>query len=230
MIPTYNEAQNIEPLLRQILRLIPEARLIVVDDASPDGTGECVKKIAADFSQVELISRTGARGRGLAGVQGFEYAVQKGYDPILEMDADGSHAPEKIPDFLEAARSHDVVIGSRYLKKGAIKNRGMLRNALSGMANGAIRVFLKMPYKDCTSGFRCFRKKALESIDLSSMVSTGPSIVFEVLEVCHRKGFDIVEIPIDFLNRERGDSKLTIGKLADAFGMIFKIRAKGKNR
>ena len=226
IIPTYNEVLNIELLLMKIVQLVPDAHIIVVDDESPDGTALLVKKTIPRFSTIHLISRTGKRGRGLSGIEGFKCAVEKGFNPIIEMDADGSHAPEKLPDFLTASKHYDVVIGSRYVKNASVKNRGILRNILSDLANGTLRIFLGISTQDCTSGFRCFRRSALESIHLDTMISTGPSIVFEILLACHKKNFNIVEIPIEFVNRGRGKSKLTLGKLLETFYMVFKIKMK----
>lgn len=218
ILPTYNEKDNIRPLLEKILHVDSDSHVLVVDDDSPDGTGRIAGEMTASFPRVHVLRRTGDRGRGLAGVDGFKYALDHGYNPVLEMDADFSHNPEDIPRFLEAIKNHDVVIGSRFVKGGGEEGRPFYRRGLSIAANVFIRRVLKIPIKDCTSGFRCFRRKVLESIVWDQVVSEGPSIVEEMLYRCAQLRCDIFEIPILFTKRKSGKSKLEFFKI---LGVLF---------
>ncbi|MBI4432108.1 MAG: polyprenol monophosphomannose synthase [Candidatus Omnitrophica bacterium] len=223
VIPTYNEKQNIEELISQILETDPNIHILIVDDKSPDGTDQLVREAAKRSARVHLLSREGKRGRGLAGITGFQYAVREGFDPILEMDADFSHDPKEIPHFLEAIRSSDVVIGSRFVAGGGESGRGMHRRLLSRAANKFTRTVLGLAIKDCTSGFRCFRRRVLESLPLQDMFSEGPSIIAEVLCACKARGYSIREIPIWFKNRGRGKSKLNAWKVLIVLWNVVRV-------
>jgi dolichol-phosphate mannosyltransferase len=224
MIPTFNEADNIETLIEAILALSRTIEILVVDDDSPDGTAAIVEALARREPRVHLLLRTHDRGRGKAGVAGFLKALQLGADCVIEMDADFSHHPRYIPAFLEAVTRWDVVIGSRALRGGEERGRTLLRRVITKAANFYIRTLLQIKVRDCTSGFRCFRRKVLETIPLEKMVSLGPSIVEEVLYACHRWGFTITEIPIVFEDRRRGKSTLNLTKLFNTFVMILRFR------
>ncbi|MBI2095162.1 MAG: polyprenol monophosphomannose synthase [Candidatus Omnitrophica bacterium] len=213
VVPTYNEKPNIEALISRVLGMDPAIHVLVVDDQSPDGTAEIVRRISQDSPRVHLVSRSGKRGRGLAGITGFQYAVREGFDPILEMDADFSHDPNDIPRFLGASRESDVVIGSRFVPGGGESGRGLHRRLLSRAANQFTRTLLGLPIQDCTSGFRCFRRQVLGSLPLHDMFSEGPSIIAEILCACKARDYKIREIPILFKNRNLGKSKLNPWKL-----------------
>lgn len=222
VIPTYNERENISLLLDRIESLgIKDLGMIVVDDNSPDGTWRVVEARVEKNAALRLLRRFGNRGRGLAGVAGFKYALKLGADCVVEMDGDFSHYPSYIPEFLKAIEKFDVVLGSRFVAGGKSQGRGFCRILVSRLAALYIRVMLGFDVKDPTSGFRCFRRKVLEGINLSTLTSRGPFIVTEILFRCHRKGFRIGEIPIVFKERTRGRSKLGFGVLlSNIYGVL----------
>ncbi|MDI6781356.1 MAG: polyprenol monophosphomannose synthase [bacterium] len=224
MIPTYNERENIVCLIEEILEILPRAEIVVVDDNSPDGTADLVRKMESVHSGVHLLLRQGRRGRGLAGIDGFRYALQQGADYIIEMDADFSHHPTYLPAFLEAIKECDVVLGSRFVDGGESIDRGLIREAITRFAVSYIKWILKVNIADGTSGYRCFRRKVLESINLNELVSHGPPIVQEILYKCCLQGFNIKEIPIVFKDRHRGKSSLHPLILLDAFLMILRLK------
>ncbi|HHT9106293.1 MAG TPA: polyprenol monophosphomannose synthase [Candidatus Wujingus californicus] len=225
MIPTYNERENIGDLIQGILNLkIPNLRIVVVDDNSPDGTSEVVRKFSDDYPEVELLLRTTGRGRGSAGVAGFKYALEHGADYVVEMDADFSHHPRYIPHLLDAVKDADMVIGSRYIKGGRDVNRGIIRRLVTFLAGVYVRVLLKLKIRDVSSGYRCFKRKVLESIGLDSMISTGPSIVSEVFYRARLKGFSIKEIPIKFEDRTHGETKLNYKILIKTLLMVLRFK------
>jgi dolichol-phosphate mannosyltransferase len=210
-IPTYNEQQNIGSLIQEILalRIEPDLGVLVVDDNSPDGTAEAVADIGRRNSRVRLLLRKEKRGRGLAGIAGFREALDMGADFIIEMDGDGSHQPVFMPSLLEAAKDLDLVLGSRFIEGGEDADRSRYRRFVTFLVRHFIRRLFSVPVSDVSSGFRCFRREALEIVGLDSLVSTGPSIVLEVLYRAHRLGLRIGEIPIIFVDRKRGKTKLT---------------------
>ena len=221
IIPTYNEAENIEDLVKTILALKIEGLVpIVVDDNSPDGTGKIAEKIAG----VKTIIRYQNRGRGSAGIEGFKFALKEGADYIIEMDADFSHHPKYIPDLLKQIEKYDVVLGSRFVPGGKDIDRGFSRQIITIFAQTYIKWMLGVKVKDPTSGFRCFRRKVLESIDLDHTLSTGPSIVSEILYKIKLKGFSIGETPIVFEDRKKGETKLNFGVLLNNLYMILNFR------
>ena len=222
VIPTYNERENIALLLDRINSLGFEAlEVIVVDDDSPDRTWEVVEDRMREDANLHLLRRTENRGRGLAGIAGFKYALQIGADCVIEMDGDFSHDPSYIPEFVRMIEKADVVLGSRFIGGGGSMGRSSLRTLISKLAASYIRLMLGFSVKDPTSGFRCFRRSVLEEIDLSSLKAKGPFIVTEILFRCHRKGFGIAEIPIVFRERIRGSSKLGFGVLLkNLFGVL----------
>ncbi|MDN3514470.1 MAG: polyprenol monophosphomannose synthase [Candidatus Brocadia sp.] len=229
MIPTYNERENIENLIREILNLkIPDLHIVVVDDNSPDGTSEAVKKASKEHPEVELLLRITERGRGSAGIAGFKYALDHGADSVVEMDADFSHHPKYIPRLLEALQDADLVIGSRFTRGGEDVNRGIARRVITLLAGIYVRVLLGLQIKDVSSGYRCFKRKVLEAIELDSMISTGPSIVSEVFYRAHLKGFSIKEIPIKFEDRTRGQTKLNYKILVKTLLMVLKFKRLNK--
>jgi len=227
VVPTYNEAPNVERLVAAIHQAHPPLEILIVDDESPDGTGKIADQIAARDRQVFVMHRSPPRGRGLAGRDGYLSALERGADAVLEMDADFSHDPALLPRFLEELeRGADVVLGSRFVAGGSDADRGRVRRAITVMANAFIRFVLRVPVGDCNSGYRAFRRSALVAIDPASLTSTGPSIVQEVLYRAHRARLRLVEIPLRFIDRREGKSKLGLKLLLDGYVMILKLKAK----
>ncbi len=226
MIPTYNERENIKNLINDILSLDNDISVVVVDDNSPDGTSQLVESSFSSNFRVDLICRKNDKGRGTAGIVGFQHALKKGADYIIEMDSDYSHHPKYIPTFLKEIQNSDIVIGSRNIEGGKELGRSILREFITWFANLYIRIIMRINVKDCTSGYRCFRRKALESIGLEKMVSKGPSIVEEILYACHLKKFRIKEIPIVFEDRTRGDSTKNLFQYIDTAWKTLQFRFK----
>ncbi len=229
MIPTYNEKENIGRLIGEILALkVPgqELHVLVVDDNSPDGTSPAVAEIAKKQPRVRLITRTTDRGRGSAGVAGFRAALAEGADFVVEMDADFSHHPRYLPALIQAAeKGADVVLGSRFIRGGSDNDRGLYRQSVTKFAGVYVRTMLGVRVKDVSSGYRCFRRQALELIGLDSIISTGPSIVLEILFRCAVKKQRIVEVPIVFIDRRAGETKLNWQTLAKTLMMVARFRA-----
>jgi dolichol-phosphate mannosyltransferase len=226
MIPTYNERENIGGLIREILALPVELDIsvLVVDDNSPDGTAAEVRAAGSGDPRVHLLLRTERRGRGLAGIAGFRKALDLGADYFIEMDGDGSHQPLFIPPLLEAARRSDLVIGSRFAEGGKDAGRPPHRRLITVLVRHFIRRLFSVPAADVSSGFRCFRREVLESVGLESLFSTGPSVVLEILYKAHRLGFSIEEIPIVFIDRKSGKTKLTALTLGRTLFSALRIR------
>jgi dolichol-phosphate mannosyltransferase len=228
IIPTYNEAENIKIIISRVIGLnIPDLAVLVVDDNSPDNTGDIVEAIARQDSRVRLIRRQGKRGLGTAYVSGFEYAMANGYDHIFEMDADLSHNPADIPRFLEKMPEYDLVIGSRYVTGVNVINWPLSRLLLSLSANWYTRTITRLPIHDCTSGFKCFRREVLENIDVNSISSDGYSFEIEMTYKAWKRRFRIVEIPIIFVDREKGTSKMSHPVMREAMWMVWKLRITG---
>ncbi len=227
MLPTYNEAENLRKITEGILRAAPEMIVVIVDDESPDGTGRLADELARASDRVRVIHRRTKRGRGYAGAEGFRYCVAKGFDPILEMDADLSHDPFYLPEFLAAAREWDVVIGSRSVPGGGARDRGLGRRLVTAGAAFYLRTMLGLKgVRDPTSGYRCFRRSVLESIHLETLTSPGPSIVTEILYRC--RGFRIKEIPILFQDRVEGRSKFGLKAMWESLALAARLRMKGR--
>ena len=229
MVPTYNEALNIESLLREILRQGPEIGAVVVDDNSPDGTAAIVERLRKEDPRVHLILRLEERGRGTAGIVGFQYAVSQGVDFVIEMDADFSHSPSYISSFLSRMADCDLLIGSRLLEGGGERGRDFSRQWISRLANAYIRLILNLPIRDCTSGYRVFRREVLEAIDLDQMMSQGPSVVEEVLYKAYKRGFRVKEVPYIFEERKAGASTFNRKIMLNALKMMLKIRWQYRN-
>lgn len=224
MIPTYNEKENIERLIKEILSLELNIEIVVVDDHSPDGTSEVVSRLKGLYPQVHLITRYKERGRGLAGIVGFKYCLSQGASCIIEMDADFSHHPKHIPEFLEGIKKGDLVLGSRFVEGGQDLERGWLRHLITLIANPYVRFILGIKIKDATSGYRCYRREVLEALDLDRMVSKGPPIVQEMLYKCLLKGFKVIEVPIIFRDRKQGESSFNLKVFFDAFVMVPRLK------
>ncbi|MDD5449017.1 MAG: polyprenol monophosphomannose synthase [Candidatus Omnitrophica bacterium] len=225
VIPTYNEKENIVGLIQRIEALNLNIRIIVVDDNSPDGTWQVVEDIGKRLPRVEIVRRMAKRGLGAAYVEGFKRAIAQGADFIIGMDADFSHDPSYTPDFLKAAEESDVVIGSRYLEGGiSVLNWPLWRIILSSGANTYARLITGLPVNDVTSGFICYRKRALSAISLDSIESDGYSFLVEMKYRIFKKGFKIKEIPIVFVERRKGRSKMSLGVFIESVIMVLRLR------
>jgi dolichol-phosphate mannosyltransferase len=224
IVPTYNERDNIGPLLDQLLALPFGLEVLVVDDSSPDGTGELVAERKAADPRIHLLRRAGKLGLGSAYVAGFRYALANGAEYIFEMDADFSHDPVAIGDFLKTIENADLVLGSRYLHGVTVVNWPLSRLILSYSANVYTRVITGLPVRDATGGFKCFRRRALEAINLDQVKSDGYAFQIEMSYKCWRKGFKIVEIPITFVDRRAGVSKMNDKIVWEAAGMVWRLR------
>lgn len=227
IVPTYDESENVVPLLEAIRDLgVPGLEVLVVDDASPDGTAERVRAFAARHPFADVLVRSGPRGRGHAGREGYQAALARGADLVVEMDGDLSHDPRDLPRLLAAAEKHDVVLGSRFVPGGSDTDRALWRRVLTVAANFYIRVLFGIGVRDANSGYRCFRRAALVAIDPASLRSPGPAIVQEVLFRAHRCGLRVGEIPVAFADRARGDSKLGWGELWQGYVTVLRLRAR----
>ena len=224
IVPTYNELENIRRLLPELMALGPDIRVLVVDDNSPDGTGKLADELAAEYDRISVLHRPGKLGLGSAYVAGFKYAVQQDVDCVFEMDADFSHDPAMIPRFIEEIASCDVVIGSRYISGINVVNWPMSRLLLSYFANIYTRVVTGMSIRDTTSGYKCFRREVLENIDLDNVRSDGYAFQIEMNFRCWRKGYRIREIPIIFVDRRSGTSKLSQGVINEAVWIVWWLR------
>ena len=208
VIPTYNEAENIVPLACEVLAQDPSLAVLVVDDGSPDGTGRLVAEAAGAEPRLRLLARSGKLGLGTAYRAGFRHGLENGYDLVVTMDGDGSHAPQVLPALLEAARVSDLVIGSRYVPGGGIRNWPPHRRALSAFANFYTRTLLRLDVRDCTSGYRAYTRRVLEAVQPFDIRSSGYSFLEEILYRIARADFRISEVPIQFQDRARGASKI----------------------
>lgn len=226
MVPTYNEAGNLQALVSAIEALkVPRLSLVVVDDNSPDGTGRVADRLARSRPWLHVVHRTHERGRGTAGIAGFRFALAKGAELIVEMDADFSHHPRHLPDLISAARDADVVVGSRFVPGGQDLNRGFVRHAITQLANFYIRRILGLKQvHDCTSGYRLFHRRVLEAVKMDNTVSLGPSIVQELLYKALLLGFTVREIPIVFKDREQGKSTFSWRIMTQSFLMTLIIK------
>ena len=224
MIPTYNERENIEALITEILALDVDLSVVVADDNSPDGTGEIVQKMAESDGRVHALIRKKRRGRGSGGIDGFKESLKLSPDFLIEMDGDFSHQPKHIPALLEACKDYDLVIGSRFVKGGKDQDRNVVRRIITFFVRGFIRRKFRIPVRDVSSGFRCFKRKVLEEIDLDDLISVNPSIVLEILYKAHLLDFTIKEVPIEFIDRTRGKTKLNFLILVDTLLMALQFK------
>lgn len=224
VVPTYNEIENLEALVSAALKQLPQANVLVVDDGSPDGTGELADKLAAADSRISVMHRTEKEGLGKAYVAGFKWALARDYELIFEMDCDFSHRPEHLPQFVEAAEGADLVLGSRYIRGGGTENWGVSRKLISGGGNLYARTVLGLPFKDVTGGFKCFHRRVLEAIELDNLYSYGYCFQIELTFRAHKKGFVIKEIPIVFPDRAVGESKMSGAIFKEAFFTVWKLR------
>ena len=208
LIPTYNERDNLPLIVERVRAAVPEADVVVLDDNSPDGTGEVADGLAATDDHVKVIHRQGKEGLGAAYLAGFAWALEQGYDAVVEMDADGSHRPEHLPTMLEVARDAELVIGSRYVRGGKIVNWPLDRKAISMAGNLYIKAILGMPVNDATAGYRVYRAETLRTIGLDRVQSAGYVFQTDLTVRTVRAGLKVVEVPITFIEREIGDSKM----------------------
>lgn len=222
--PTYNESENVERLLKAVLSQDSEVEMLIVDDNSPDGTAAIVEKMQQNNSKIHLIKRAGKMGLGTAYVAGFKYAIENKFDYIMEMDADFSHDPNEIPNFIKKIKDFDVVLGSRYIGGVRILNWPIRRLILSYGASLYTRIITGMPIKDTTGGFKCFRRRVLESIDLDAIHSNGYAFQIEMNFKAWKKGFKIVEHPIIFVDRTHGTSKMSKNIIYEAVFLVWKLK------
>jgi dolichol-phosphate mannosyltransferase len=210
VIPTYDEAENIELVVDRVRACVPAFDVLVVDDSSPDGTGDIADKVAAHDNAVHVLHRTAARGLGAAYLAGFAWGLQRGYGVFVEMDADGSHLPEQLPRLLDALdRGADLVLGARWVRGGRVVNWPRRRRLLSRGGNVYVRVVLGLPLRDATGGYRAFRRTTLQGLDLASVASQGYCFQVDLARRAIEAGFTVVEVPITFVERERGYSKMS---------------------
>jgi dolichol-phosphate mannosyltransferase len=226
VVPTYNERVNLPLIIPPILAQDPRLEVVVVDDNSPDGTGELADQLAAADPRIHVLHRAGKSGLGKAYLAGFRWALDQGYDLIFEMDADFSHDPKFLPAFLEAARDADLVIGSRYKTGVNVINWPISRLLLSLGANEYARRVTGLPLTDSTGGFKCFRRQVLEAIDFDRVRSNGYSFQIEMSFRAWKKGFRLVEIPIVFTDRVEGQSKMNGRIVREAIWMVWWLRLK----
>lgn len=225
IVPTYNEASNIPPLIPQILEQDDRLDVLIVDDGSPDGTGKIAARMAAEDSRIHVMQREKKLGLGTAYVAGFRWALERDYELVFEMDADFSHDPKHLPEFLAAIADADVVLGSRYLGgRVTVVNWPIGRLILSYGANIYARLVTGVKLADATGGFRCYRRKVLESIDLDDIRSNGYAFQIEMSFRSSRKGFRIKEIPIVFVDRTDGTSKMSVAIAREAVWMVWRLR------
>jgi dolichol-phosphate mannosyltransferase len=225
IIPTYNEMENIPEIIPQILAQNENLEILVVDDGSPDGTGDFVENLSKENNRVHLLRREKKMGLGTAYVAGFKWALEKDYDRIFEMDADGSHSPQALNTFLKEAESADLVLGSRYLNgKISVVHWDWKRLVLSYCANLYTRFATGMPFYDATGGFKCFSRESLQNLDLGKLKSDGYCFQIETTHTLWKKGLKIKEIPIIFTDRTKGSSKMSGGIISEAFFLVLKLR------
>lgn len=224
IIPTYNEIENIAEIVPAIRAVVPSCHILVVDDSSPDGTGRKVEQMSSTIENLHLLVRTKKEGLGRAYIAGFRWALERDYDLIFEMDADFSHNPQYLPDFIKNAEEADLVIGSRYISGVNVVNWPMQRLLMSYFANVYARIVAGIPVRDCTAGYKCFRSDVLRSINLNKVASSGYSFQLEMNFYVWRKGFRIKEIPIVFTDRKVGVSKMNTKIFKEALFMLWKLR------
>lgn len=222
--PTFNEAENVERLITMVLEQAETVEMLIVDDNSPDGTAAMVKRMMETNPRIHIIERQGKMGLGTAYVAGFKYAIAHKYDYVMEMDADFSHNPKDIPAFLKAIEQFDLVIGSRYCKGISVVYWPMKRLLLSYYANVYTRIITGLPLKDATGGFKCYRRETLESINLDKIKSNGYSFQIEMSFKIWRRGFNLTEIPIIFVDRDAGVSKMSRKIVYEAVYMVWVLK------
>jgi len=228
IIPTYNEVENIEPIIRAVLAADPRLDMLIVDDSSPDGTGAKADLLAKAEPRVHVLHRAAKQGLGKAYLAGFEWALARPYRYVLEMDADFSHDPRYLPRFLaEMDAGADLVLGSRYVEGGGTVNWGIVRQIVSKGGSLYARTILGVPVRDLTGGFKCFRRETLEGLDLATVQSTGYSFQIELTFRAVKRGYKVKEIPIVFEDRRVGKSKMSRKIFLEAATLVWRLRAQG---
>ncbi len=222
LIPTYNERENLPRIVARVRAAVPAADILVLEDNSPDGTGAVADELAAADPAVHVMHRPGKQGLGAAYKAGFAWAIERGYDAAIEMDADGSHQPEQLPSLLRAAEDADLVIGARWVKGGSVVNWPAHRKVLSVGANIYTKVMLGLPVNDATGGYRVYRTSALQAMDLDSVSSAGYGFQVDMTVALVRAGLTAVEVPIEFVEREIGESKMSGNIVTEAFVNVGK--------
>ena len=227
VVPTYDEAENVEVIAGRLLAAVPTAHLLVVDDNSPDGTGAIADRIAAADDRVHVLHRADKDGLGAAYVAGFAWARERGYDVVVEMDADGSHAPEQLPRLLAALEHADLVLGSRWVEGGQVVNWPRSREVLSRGGNAYVRLMLRLPLRDATGGYRAYRREVLDALPLAQVASHGYCFQVDLAWRTWQAGYRVVEVPITFVERERGESKMSRAIVLEA---LWKVTLWGVQR
>jgi dolichol-phosphate mannosyltransferase len=234
VLPTYNEAGNLEPIVRAALpvlaRMTEDPHILVVDDGSPDGTGAIADRLAGEHAAVEVLHRTRKDGLGRAYLAGFDRALRAGADLVVQMDADFSHDPEAIPELVAAVRDADIAIGSRYVAGGSIPEWSVLRRLMSRLGCRYARAVLHLPVHDLTGGFKCFRRTVLAGLSLHDVQAEGYGFQIEMTYRAVRAGFRVAEVPIAFGARRAGTSKMTVRIAAEALWMVAALRMRGTSR
>lgn len=225
VVPTYNEAENIRDFINTIFNLHPGFNILVIDDNSPDGTGKIVEELSKKDCRIRVIHRPGKMGLGTAYSSGFKHALQLGADLIFEMDADFSHGPEYLSNFIEAAKDYDLVIGSRYVNGVRVEGWRFRRLLLSKFANIFVSYMLVLPVWDFTAGYRCYHRQVLEKMDLDKVKSDGYAFQIEMTYFAFKNNFKVLEIPIIFRERKSGESKISRNIVKEAFWMTLRLRA-----
>jgi dolichol-phosphate mannosyltransferase len=220
IVPTYNESENIERIVERVHAALPDGHVLIVDDASPDGTGKIADVLTEHDERVHVLHRPGKAGLGAAYNAGFDWGLARDYDVLVEMDADGSHAPEQLPRLLAALQNADVVLGSRWVPGGAVVNWPRRREVLSRGGNLYTRLALGIQLRDATGGYRAYKRAVLESIDYNAVSSQGYCFQVDLAWRVLRAGFRIVEVPITFAERERGESKMSGAIVREAFARV----------
>jgi dolichol-phosphate mannosyltransferase len=223
IIPTYDEKENVRPISEKVLSVVPHADILFIDDNSPDGTGKILDDMSAANPRIQVMHKEGKEGLGRAYIAGFKWALERHYDFIFEMDADFSHDPNELPNFLKAAESADLILGSRYMNGIRITNWPLSRLILSKSAATYVRLITGMPITDPTGGFKCFRRNVLEKIDLDAVQSNGYSFQIEMTHNAWMQGFIIKEIPITFEDRRSGYSKMSSKIVRESLWMVWKL-------
>ncbi len=227
VIPTYNEKDNISELLAAIYALhISDLHVLIVDDGSPDGTGQIIEGLRSTYPTLEIMHRTGKQGLGKAYVAGFTYALEHDAELILQMDADWSHDPQYLPTLIEKSQSYDVVLGSRYVAGGGTRNWDATRRFISRFGNWYARTILHVPYRDLTGGLKCYRASALQKIHLETLSSVGYNFQIETTYKAHHAGCRIAEVPIIFTERKTGSSKFSLAITIESFWKVLQLRFK----
>lgn len=227
IIPTFNEIENIEKIIRKVFSLQDDYHILIIDDGSPDGTAKKVKQLQSEFvDSLFLLERSGKQGLGTAYILGFKWSIEKKYDFIFEMDADFSHNPEDLPRLLETCSQQqvDVAVGSRYVRGGKVENWPLNRILISYGASVYVRLITWIPVKDCTAGFVCYRREVLEQINLDNIRFIGYAFQIEMKFRAWKKGFKIQEIPITFVDRKEGQSKMSKGIVKEAILGVWKMK------